>query len=105
MARADPYAFASLAAEQIVKGMGISTLPIDPKKIALLRGIEVAAKPIADQGVSGMLVRYGTSSDTIFCLVMWMQLSPATAERIFLALASPQPTSMKLRLTDLRPAS
>lgn len=55
----DPYAFASLAAEQIVKGLGIGALPIDPKEIARQRGIEVVAKPMQNQGVSGMLVRYG----------------------------------------------
>lgn len=59
MIKSDPYAFASLAAEQIVKGLGIATLPIDPKEIARERGIEVVAKPMENEGVSGMLVRYG----------------------------------------------
>ena len=55
----DPYAFASLLAEQIVKGSGIGTLPIDP--IAFARGldIEVMAKPMSQAGVSGMLVKHG----------------------------------------------
>ena len=59
MTKTDPYAFASLAAEQIIKGLGIVTLPVDPKAIARGRGIEVVAKPMENEGVSGMLVRYG----------------------------------------------
>lgn len=59
MIKSDPYAFATIAAEQIVKGLGIATLPVDPIKIARERGIEVVAKPIENEGVSGMLVRYG----------------------------------------------
>ena len=59
MIRGDPYAFASLAAEQIVKGLGIDKLPVNPKDIARGRGIEVVAKPMENEGVSGMLVRYG----------------------------------------------
>jgi Zn-dependent peptidase ImmA (M78 family) len=56
---ADPHAFASLAAEQIIKGLGITALPIDPIAIARGRGIEVEAKPTSNTGVSGMLVRVG----------------------------------------------
>lgn len=59
MIRSDPYAFATLAAEQIVKGLGIATLPVDPIKVAREREIEVVAKPMENEGVSGMLVRYG----------------------------------------------
>lgn len=59
MTISDPFAFASLAAEQIVKGLGVTKFPVDPKEIARGRGIEVVAKAIADDGVSGMLVRYG----------------------------------------------
>jgi hypothetical protein len=55
----DPYAFASLAAEQIIKGMGITTFPIDPIAIARARDIEVEPKPVTDRGVSGMLIRVG----------------------------------------------
>jgi Zn-dependent peptidase ImmA (M78 family) len=54
----DPFAFASLVAEQIVKGLGVVALPIDPKSIARSRGIDVIAKPMQDGGVSGMLIRY-----------------------------------------------
>lgn len=56
---ADPYAIAAQAAEQIVKGMGVTTLPIDPRTIAENREIVVQAKPVEDKGCSGMLVRLG----------------------------------------------
>lgn len=56
---ADPYAFAAQAAEQIVKGMGVTTLPLDPRAIAEKREIVVQAKPVEDKGCSGMLVRLG----------------------------------------------
>ena len=55
----DPYAFGALAAEQIVKGMGIATLPVDPFAIAHERDITVAAKAAHEAGVSGMLIRVG----------------------------------------------
>ena len=60
MSGVDPYAFASLAAEQIVKGLGILALPIDPRKIATDRGIVVVPKSIEEKGTSGMLIRYGS---------------------------------------------
>lgn len=56
---ADPHAFAAQAAEQIVKGMGVTTLPVDPRTIAENREIVVQAKPVEDKGCSGMLVRLG----------------------------------------------
>lgn len=59
MSRANPYAHASQAAEQLIKGFGITTLPIDPFAIARDREIEVLAKPAHDAGVSGMLIRVG----------------------------------------------
>lgn len=59
MTKSDPYAFASLMAEQIIKGMGIAALPINPMTIARNNRIEVVAKDMEDQGVSGMLVRSG----------------------------------------------
>ena len=59
MTRTDPLAFASLAAEQIIKGLGITSLPVNPTKIAKDKGITVVAKPIDDRGSSGMLVRRG----------------------------------------------
>ena len=59
MSKTDPYAFASLLAEQIIKGLGIVSLSIDPIAIARARDIEVMAKPASSPGVSGMLVRHG----------------------------------------------
>ena len=59
MKSVDPYAFASLVAEEIIKGLGITKLPIDPIAIARGREIEVEAKPTQDRGVSGMLIRVG----------------------------------------------
>ncbi|MGZ8236267.1 MAG: ImmA/IrrE family metallo-endopeptidase [Methylobacter sp.] len=59
MSRANPYAPASQAAEQLIKGLGITTLPIDPFTIARNREIDVLAKPAHDAGVSGMLIRVG----------------------------------------------
>ncbi len=56
---ADPYAFATLMAEQIIRGAGIESLPVDPKSFARAKGIEVEAKPCSSAGVSGMLVRVG----------------------------------------------
>lgn len=59
MTGSDPYAFASLAAEQLIKGWGINILPIDPVAIARNLEIEVVPKPARDAGVSGMLIRVG----------------------------------------------
>ena len=56
----DPYQFGALAAEQLVKGWRIATLPIDPFAIAQERGIIVEAKPANSAGVSGMLIRVGS---------------------------------------------
>ncbi|MGH8758722.1 MAG: ImmA/IrrE family metallo-endopeptidase [Burkholderiales bacterium] len=55
----DPYAFASLAAERLIKGFGINALPVDPFAIARDREITVMAKSACDAGVSGMLLRVG----------------------------------------------
>ena len=57
--RTDPFAFASLMAEQILKGEGVGKLPVDPKAFARAKDIEVIAKPTSHAGVSGMLVRSG----------------------------------------------
>lgn len=56
--KSDPHAFATLAAEQKIKELGITSLPIDPIAIARAKRIEVVAKP-ASPGVSGMLNRVG----------------------------------------------
>lgn len=55
----DPYAFATARAEHMIKALGIATLPIDPKALALQAGFEVVAKPASQAGVSGMLIRVG----------------------------------------------
>lgn len=59
MSNPNHYAIGSLAAEQLVKGWRLDTLPIDPFAIAKSREIIVTAKPARIPGVSGMLVRVG----------------------------------------------
>lgn len=59
MSRPNPSTFAGQAAEQLIKGFNITTLPIEPIAIANDRDIEVFAKPARDAGVSGMLIRHG----------------------------------------------
>lgn len=61
MTRADPYAFAAVEAERLIKELGITALPVDPIAIARGRGIEVVAKPASNAGVSGMLIRVGNA--------------------------------------------
>ena len=61
MRKGDPYFGAMLAAENVVKQQGISTLPVDPIALAQHLGIKVVAKPASAQGVSGMLLRYGSA--------------------------------------------
>lgn len=56
----DPYPFGALAAEQLIKGWGLTALPVDPFAIAKKRDITVAAKPASRPGVSGMLIRVGS---------------------------------------------
>lgn len=56
---ADPHAFATLLAEQIVRGARLDSLPIDPIAFARAKDIEVVAKPASQAGVSGILVRHG----------------------------------------------
>jgi hypothetical protein len=56
---ADSFARASRMAEEIIKGEGISSLPIDPKAFASAKGFTVEAMPASSLGVSGMLIRYG----------------------------------------------
>ena len=61
MSRDNLYFPATLAAEKVVKGRGISALPVDPIALAQDLGIEVLAKPASAQGVSGMLLRSGNA--------------------------------------------
>jgi hypothetical protein len=46
-------------AETLLKELGITGLPVDPFAIAASRDIIVEAKPDTEDGVSGMLLRYG----------------------------------------------
>jgi hypothetical protein len=55
----DPYAFATSAAEKLIRGLEGAALPIDPFAIARSRDIEVRPKAAHDAGVSGMLIRVG----------------------------------------------
>lgn len=55
----DPYAFATVAAENLIRSMADAQLPIDPSAIARGKNIEVVPKPARDAGVSGMLIRVG----------------------------------------------
>ncbi len=59
MTGTDPYAFATAAAETLIRGMGGTKLPIDPFAIARSKSIEVLPKAARDEGVSGMLIRVG----------------------------------------------
>ena len=59
MSRTNPFAHAGLAAEQKIKELKITALPIDPFDIAQRRDIDVFPKPARDAGVSGMLIRRG----------------------------------------------
>lgn len=59
MAQDHQFCFATRAAEQLIKDLEITTLPVDPFAIAHNRNIEVVAKPSSNAGVSGMLIRVG----------------------------------------------
>ena len=61
MTAVDPYRWAALAAEKVVREQGISALPVDPMTLAQDLGIEVMAKPAGVRGVSGMLLRLGNA--------------------------------------------
>ena len=53
-------------ARQVVRDHGIFTLPVCPFAIADSLGIVVQAKPMADAGCSGMLVRLGNSFGILY---------------------------------------
>jgi predicted transcriptional regulator len=59
MNSSDQYIHAVWAAEQVIRDLGISALPVDPIAIARGQQIEVVAKPATAAGVSGMLLRVG----------------------------------------------
>ena len=60
MTHADPY-WSTVVAERVVRERGLSALPIDPITLARELGITVFAKPAGAEGVSGMLLRYGSA--------------------------------------------
>jgi hypothetical protein len=55
----DSYAFATTAAEKLIRSLEGAALPIDPFAIARSKDIEVLPKAAQDAGVSGMLIRVG----------------------------------------------
>jgi hypothetical protein len=57
----DPCAFATAAAERLIRGQTDAALPIDPFAIARSNNIEVVPKSPRDAGVSGMLIRVGNA--------------------------------------------
>jgi len=61
MTQDDPFAFATLAAEHLIRDMTLTTLPVDPFAIAHKHDIEVRANPSSNAGASGMLIRVGNS--------------------------------------------
>ena len=63
MSRWDRYDYspATVAAEKVIRELGISRLPVDPTAIARSLDIEVMAKPAQAEGVSGMLLRVGNT--------------------------------------------
>ena len=61
MAKDDDFRFAIRTAEQLIRDLDITALPVDPFAIAQNRKIDVRAKPSCHAGVSGMLIRVGNS--------------------------------------------
>lgn len=57
---------ATQQAERVLKERGITTLPIDPFALAASVDIEVQAKPDTAPGVSGLLVRVGSSFGILY---------------------------------------
>lgn len=55
------YSHATEAAEEVVRKLGISRLPVDPTAIAQRLDIEVRPKPAHAKGASGMLLRVGNT--------------------------------------------
>jgi len=53
-------------AENLLKEEGIAALPVDPFALALSRDILVKEKPDSEDGVSGMLLRYGNSFGILY---------------------------------------
>lgn len=55
----DPYRFAALRAEEIIRERNITSLPVNLTVLAADLSIIVAPKPVSSAGVSGMLMRVG----------------------------------------------
>ena len=53
-------------AEQLLRDRGIKSLPIDPFALGAAEGIAIQAKPDAATGVSGMLMRVGSSLGILY---------------------------------------
>jgi Zn-dependent peptidase ImmA (M78 family) len=66
MSRSDPFDEAAWVADDVIADFKITTLPIDPIAIARAKGIEVLAKPVSAEGVSGMLIRKGDDYGIIY---------------------------------------
>lgn len=80
MAPANNLRVGMLEAQALVRTFGLKTLPIDPLKIATAREILVEAKDV-DGGVSGMLLRNGTS----FAIVYATHIKSAGFQRFSVA--------------------
>jgi hypothetical protein len=80
MKGSDPYLFASLQGEDVIRKSGISTFPVEPIDIARTLEIEVVTKH-AGGGASGMLLRVGNS----FGIVYAPQVDNAGFERFSIA--------------------
>jgi hypothetical protein len=57
---------AKQTAEALLKQEGITSLPVDPFALAASRDIVVQAKPDAEDGVSGMLLRHGDTFGILY---------------------------------------
>lgn len=57
---------AKQTAEALLKQEGITSLPVDPFALAANRDIVVQAKPDAEDGVSGMLLRHGDTFGILY---------------------------------------
>lgn len=61
MKNGDPYRFAALHAEEVIRQRNINTLPVDLTGLAADLEIVVVPKLASSAGVSGMLMRFGNN--------------------------------------------
>ena len=59
MNQPEPFTQAGYLAERVLRARQVSSLPVSPCAIAEAEAIEVMAKPVTAEGVSGMLLRLG----------------------------------------------